>query len=204
MSSLRERQRRAVHDELVAAAVNLTDELGADALRIGDVADRAGVSVRTVFRYFRTREDLILAPLVRRDLDFQETFASRPFDESVWHALREAALESIALHAGREDAQAIRAASQALEVNQAVRARFSVLREEMQERLVELISLRPAFGPDRTYEVRLVVSVFTAAVSVAERRVVHFADESPQARLEAVSASLDDVLPALLAAQAVP
>ena len=49
--------------ELAAAALELCAERGVQATRVADVADRAGVTVGTVYRYFRDKEALIEAAM---------------------------------------------------------------------------------------------------------------------------------------------
>jgi AcrR family transcriptional regulator len=58
-SPLRAEQAEQTRDRIVQAAVDLLSEGDAGDLSMGDVASRAGVSVRTVYRNFATREDLL-------------------------------------------------------------------------------------------------------------------------------------------------
>ncbi|GAA5095102.1 TetR/AcrR family transcriptional regulator [Nocardia iowensis] len=53
---LRARRRRQTELEIHAAAVALAAERGADQVTVDDIAARAGVSARTFFRYFATRD----------------------------------------------------------------------------------------------------------------------------------------------------
>jgi len=57
---LRERQRRRTTKELHDAAVELVSEQGLAAVTAEAVADRAGVSRRTFFNYFASKEDAVL------------------------------------------------------------------------------------------------------------------------------------------------
>ena len=50
-------------DELAQAALELCSERGVHATRVADVAERAGVTVGTVYRYFRDKDALIEAAL---------------------------------------------------------------------------------------------------------------------------------------------
>jgi len=62
---------QATRDRLVAAAREVFAERGFAGTRMGDLADAAGVSHGTVYTYFDTKEDVLLAVLhdVRADLN---------------------------------------------------------------------------------------------------------------------------------------
>ncbi len=57
----REQRKLETRRRLLAAAVQLAAERGLDALRIGDVSDRAGVGFGTIYSYFASKDDLVEA-----------------------------------------------------------------------------------------------------------------------------------------------
>lgn len=57
---LRERKRRRTHDALSAAAISLFLERGYDRVSVADIAAAAEVSKPTLFKYFASKEDLVL------------------------------------------------------------------------------------------------------------------------------------------------
>src|SRR5579862_9596300 len=57
--SIRDRQRAVTRDFIREAAVEVASETGFAAMTIDKVAERAGVSPSTVYRYFADREDLL-------------------------------------------------------------------------------------------------------------------------------------------------
>lgn len=57
---LRERKRAAAMNHIQEIAVDLFEERGFDAVTIEEIADVAQVSARSVYRYFRTKEGLVL------------------------------------------------------------------------------------------------------------------------------------------------
>jgi AcrR family transcriptional regulator len=57
----RARNRARTHRALVEAALELFSEEGFDAVSVERIADAAGVSPRTFFRYFPTKEDVVVA-----------------------------------------------------------------------------------------------------------------------------------------------
>ncbi|MGS2646190.1 TetR/AcrR family transcriptional regulator [Streptosporangium sp. G12] len=60
MTGLRERKRQQVHEAISAAAITLFLERGFDEVSVAEVAASAGVSKPTLFKYFPTKEDLVL------------------------------------------------------------------------------------------------------------------------------------------------
>lgn len=61
MAGLREKQKAARTQRILAAASKLFRDRGYDAVRIEDIAQVAEVSVGTCYNYFRTKGDLLLA-----------------------------------------------------------------------------------------------------------------------------------------------
>jgi AcrR family transcriptional regulator len=57
---LRERKKRAMRRQLSGTAARMFLERGFDAVRVADVADACGVSEKTVFNYFPSKEALVL------------------------------------------------------------------------------------------------------------------------------------------------
>lgn len=61
--SLRERTRRAVRAEIVDAAMTLFLENGFDATTVEDIAQAAGISRRSYFRYFSSKDEALAEAL---------------------------------------------------------------------------------------------------------------------------------------------
>jgi AcrR family transcriptional regulator len=57
---LQERRRRLVRDEIRRVAIELFAERGFDAVTVEDIAAAAGTSPRTFFRYFATKDEVVL------------------------------------------------------------------------------------------------------------------------------------------------
>src|SRR6202042_3543678 len=57
---LRERKKRLMRQQLSDTATQMFMERGFDAFRVAEVAEACGVSEKTVFNYFPTKESLIL------------------------------------------------------------------------------------------------------------------------------------------------
>jgi AcrR family transcriptional regulator len=57
---LRERKKRQLRQQLSDTATEMFMERGFDAVRVAEIADACGVSEKTVFNYFPTKESLVL------------------------------------------------------------------------------------------------------------------------------------------------
>ena len=65
--SLRERRRQETAELILDAVLNLMADAGIDRLTMESVAERVGVSLRTVYRYFPDRASLLTAALARHN-----------------------------------------------------------------------------------------------------------------------------------------
>src|SRR2546423_9702248 len=86
---VRERTRRAVRGELAQLAVELFVEKGYDETTIDDLAAAAGMSKRTFFRYFASKEELVMGKYEVLGEQLAEDLAARPADEPIWASLRQ-------------------------------------------------------------------------------------------------------------------
>lgn len=87
---VRERTRRAMRAELTMLAQDLFATKGYDQTTIDDLVAAAGMSKRTFFRYFTSKEDLVLGKYELLADRLIEALAARPRDEPVWDSLRRA------------------------------------------------------------------------------------------------------------------
>src|SRR6266513_4552741 len=86
---VRERTRRAVRGELAQLAVGLFVEKGYDETTIDDLAAAAGMSKRTFFRYFASKEELVMGKYEILGEQLAEDLANRPADEPLWASMRQ-------------------------------------------------------------------------------------------------------------------
>jgi AcrR family transcriptional regulator len=73
MRAVEERSRR-----IVDTAVELAEQGGFEAVRLRDVADQAGVALGTLYRRFRSKEDLLVAALEQEAEDLERRVEARP------------------------------------------------------------------------------------------------------------------------------
>ena len=98
--SLRERTRRAVQAEITGHALMLFTEQGFDDTTVEQIATAAGISERSFFRYFPTKEDVVIGDPRPYGLLLQSSIEACPPDVPPWDALREAfGLLITAIHA---------------------------------------------------------------------------------------------------------
>jgi AcrR family transcriptional regulator len=89
-SSLRDRTRKAMRDEVASVAIKLFAEQGFDAVTTTQIAQAAGISPRSFFRYFPTKEDVVLGSLEDSGVRVRDALVARPETEGAWEALRKA------------------------------------------------------------------------------------------------------------------
>ncbi len=86
--SLRERTRRAVRTEIVEAAMGLFLSQGFETTTVEEISQAAGISRRSYFRYFASKDEAFAAALASIGQTIAETLTGRPAHESPWTALR--------------------------------------------------------------------------------------------------------------------
>ena len=86
--SLHERKRTAARDHIASVGVALFVEHGFDAVTTEQIAHAAGVSRRSFFRYFDTKEDVVLNGVAEAGRHIESALRARPAQESAWDALR--------------------------------------------------------------------------------------------------------------------
>jgi AcrR family transcriptional regulator len=87
---VRARARRALRGEITSQALGLFSERGFDAVTADELAEAVGVSRRTLFRLFATKEDIVVAAFEDLGDEALTALRERPADEAPWRALRHA------------------------------------------------------------------------------------------------------------------
>jgi AcrR family transcriptional regulator len=90
--TLRERARRAARAEIAATAMRLFAENGFDTTTVDQIAGAVGISRRSFFHYFGSKEDLVLGDTEALGESVRAALEARPDDESAWAAIRAAFL----------------------------------------------------------------------------------------------------------------
>ncbi|MGW5682873.1 TetR family transcriptional regulator [Nonomuraea sp. NPDC003754] len=144
--SLAQRKRQLVADELTQAALNLLTRKGFDAVTIDEIVAAAGVSRRTFFRYFASKEDVVVQFLAEMGAGMRAELAARPAEEPPSAALRHTVWVSVNACAGHAD-RALRVVQLILRTPTLL-ARFlerqTQWREELTGELARRLELDPA------------------------------------------------------------
>lgn len=85
---VRERTRLAIRRALAEAAIRLFTERGFADTTAREIATAVGVSERTFFRYFASKEDVVLGVLDELGIELAARLAARPAHEPPFIALR--------------------------------------------------------------------------------------------------------------------
>jgi AcrR family transcriptional regulator len=104
VSTLWDRTRQLAVQEILRTALRLFTQQGYDATTIAQIAREAGVSQRTLFRYFGTKEDLIGGSGEQFVTLLTETVRTQPADAGAWNALRAAFKAALSLQTSPEEA----------------------------------------------------------------------------------------------------
>ncbi len=92
--SLRERRRDDTLDEIAGLAIDLFGRRGFDEVTVEEIAEAVGISARTFFRYFPSKDDVLLHEFERVHRRLIRAFLQRPPHEGAVVALRNAYVES--------------------------------------------------------------------------------------------------------------
>lgn len=85
---LRVKRSEMMVSELEAVALRLFDQRGFANVTVEEIASEARISVRTFYRYFAAKEDVLQLRIVRRSDVLRDALAARPVEEPPLRSLR--------------------------------------------------------------------------------------------------------------------
>lgn len=142
---LRDRTRRAVRAELAEVAVDLFARQGFEATTVDEIARAAGLTKRSFFRYFPTKEDVVFEGIDVTGERVVADLEARPAGEDPWkslhHVLRDWQEE---IHRSERAATALRL----IEANPALGGRLHQRRAEWRQQVSRALQARPGAGID--------------------------------------------------------
>ncbi|MFF4961373.1 TetR/AcrR family transcriptional regulator [Streptomyces sp. NPDC001222] len=164
-TTLWDRTRQLASQEILETALRLFTEQGYDETTIAQIAREAGVSQRTLFRYFGTKEDLLGGNQDRFGQVLTDTISEQPADAGVWEALRAGVAAVLALHDSREQALE---RFRLLHNTASLRAGWLEKRLRFQENLLPLIETRlDAATGNESAKARAVIATAFACLDAA-------------------------------------
>lgn len=162
---LRERKKAETREALASAALRLAVELGPDGVTVDAITDAAGVSARTFFNYFASKEDAILGTTSASTSRLVEELAARPPDEPPLVALR-AAMHASVDHL-QTDPDDWFARSRLVRSYPELSVRYAARLSALERELVLGIAARTGLDADRDPYPGVVVGATMAAARVA-------------------------------------
>jgi AcrR family transcriptional regulator len=135
----RDKNRLRTRGQLNSAAIYLFAERGYDNTSVEDVADAAGISVRTIFRYFTSKEDIVFARTF--DLSgFLSGLLSEPADLSPMVAIRNAYLQQLPFNDAEREL--ILKFFEAMKSTAALQGRYQGFQDEFRQELANTLARR--------------------------------------------------------------
>ncbi len=137
---LKARKQQVVRDALSDAAATLFHARGFESVTVEEIANAAGVSRRTFFRYYESKEDVMVERLDRDGERFLIELAARPLDEPPLLAIRNALIPAIEY--GLQEPDLVRDATRLLRETSALRRALMEHRSRLEERIAALMMQR--------------------------------------------------------------
>lgn len=166
-SSVWERSRQIASREIHDTAVRLFLAQGYEETTIARIAEEAGVSQRTLFRYFGTKEDIVCGDQDALGELLKRTVEAQPADVSAWAALRTGFTVLATANHSLEETLTL---SALIFRTPALRANYVQKRLRWQDDLVPSVKARlrtDREGADADHEARTVIAVSFACADVA-------------------------------------
>jgi len=165
VEGLRERHRKRTAADLEEAALVLFCEKGFDAVTIDDIAAAADVSRRTFFRYFASKEDVILSDHPKRLDELAAALDRRPADESPLAALRHAIISLAGSYEEQRDHMLRR--FRLMTTTPALEARSLCLQRNWETAVTGMLAARMGVDPAEDLRPGVVAATTMAAMRIA-------------------------------------
>lgn len=179
-TSLAQRKRQLVASELTEAALQLFAHKGFDAVTVDEIATTVGVSKRTFFRYFASKDDVVVQFLAGMGADMRAGLAARPTTEQPSEALLHAV--SVPLAACGDHAERVLPVVRLILRTPSLLARFLEHQAQWREDLADELGSRLGLDPEADLYPRLAAGMaLTAFDAVLRRWSAGRADEAASA-----------------------
>ena len=197
----RERKKRQTRDALLQAALGLFEQQGYEHTAVREITDAVDVSERTFFRYFASKEDLVISFIRDRTELFIRALAARPAGEEPLTAVRRAFHDSLAERAASpddgEELAAYLAVVRLIESTPALLAANLGYLHEHQDELVRVLAAREGVDPVTDRRPQVLAAMFSAIALLASQEWREKGCPGPEVLAAAFDSYIDQALPAL-------
>ena len=165
---LRERKKLKTREALEQAALELFDKQGFDGTTVEEIVEACDVSPRTFFRYFPTKEALLLSDADEKCQLLVTGLLERPAGESPLRSIRESLVENLA--SLDHDRPRLLLQSRIMAESPGLRTYKIERQQSWEEAIFQALLTREAATPGSghsTFELRLVASTAIAALRAA-------------------------------------
>lgn len=169
-TSIQKRKRLLVRDTIWEAAIALFDRRGFDRTTVDDIAKAAGVSRRSFFRYFSSKDDLLAQGMITYGEWLGQAIEACPRSWPLAHVIRQATADAAEMIATQpRTRQVIRILEKSPAARQAQDSPMSIV----EQRVTKAFSARLRVRGRNDFKPRLLalvtLSIMKAAVSVWSR-----------------------------------
>jgi len=161
-AAIAERKRRAVRGELSEVALRLLRDRAFDSLTIDEIAAAAGVSRRTFFRYFTSKEDVVFAFLDQWAVRLAADIVARPAREDPVAAVQNSFRQLTAAY----DDQAL-ALVRLVRETPSLQERERINREHLRMAVVNALATRLGLDAERDMRPQILATIAFAPLDAA-------------------------------------
>src|SRR4051812_7290336 len=166
--SLRERKKLKTREALEQAALELFERQGFDGTTVEEIVEACDVSPRTFFRYFPTKEALLLSDADEKCQLLVTGLLQRPAGESPLRSIRESLVENLA--SLEHDRPRMLLQSRIMAESPSLRTYKIERQQSWEEAIFQALRTRESAVPGSahsTFELRLIASTAIAALRAA-------------------------------------
>lgn len=194
-TSLRERKKALTRQSIVDAAERLFEERGYDQVTVAEIADAANVSVKTLFVYFRSKEDLVFTDTWLIDA-LENALRTRDPDQHPATAVVEVLLDAMETDAVQPGEGGIEAFHRGYGESESLRNGLQRMWSEYEDRLTAVLAEGEPGPAERFLAIQLIGIVRT--MTSPEMRALAAAEQpgrTPQDWLRSTAADLQKSAP---------
>lgn len=196
---LRERQRDRTREDIQEAAFVLFGEREFEDTTVAQIAERAGVAIRTFFRYFPSKEDVVFGDHPEAVARLRVALADAPSGDPPLQRVQQAVL-SVQQPGQHPEREIIRA--RLIATVPSVRARFHHLAESFEEVVAESLQDDLGADPEAVAHASIIAGIVFGALRGARRAATTMPNPDPAWLVRTAFAIVEDGVPAHISDEA--